>query len=400
MEKHAMDRLIDYDRRQVLLNEDQLGPYPLEKLPRVDKPTNDYVGPIARRNEREQALVKSMSGDYGETVAKKAEDFAFNYPIGKAYLNFIKAVNDLPESDVALEKAPIPQDPGILTRHIKKMAYFMGADMVGICKVPESAMYTHKVDQTPIDISMKYAIVFLVRKHMETVNASYGDEWIDDPVSYQCYQRLTSMTMVMADYIRQLGYPSKASCFDNYVTLMPQLVLESGLGEVSRLGIVLNPFVGAAFKAAAVLTDLPLLPDKPVDFGLQKYCESCFVCALQCPTQSVSKGKKEEYNGYMTWKMNEKKCAIHCTTNSHGNVCGRCTKVCPFNRPETAPSDFADWDGNLDYIYDAVNRRRLWLEEHEFEDTLEKHNKWWFPLYSDENGKISIAKERPYKRKK
>jgi hypothetical protein len=34
---------------------------------------------------------------------------------------------------VAEEKAPLPDDPHILTRHIKSLAYFLGADMVGVC---------------------------------------------------------------------------------------------------------------------------------------------------------------------------------------------------------------------------------------------------------------------------
>ena len=54
---------------------------------------------------------------------------------------------------------------------------------------------------------------------------------------------------------------------------MTPLIIEAGLGEGSRLGIALNPFVGASFKAAAVLTDLPLEVDKPIDFGLQEYCK-------------------------------------------------------------------------------------------------------------------------------
>ena len=158
----------------------------------------------------------------------------------------------------------------------------------------------------------------------------------------------------------------------------------------------LNPFIGATFKAAAVLTDLPLLADKPIDFGLQKYCDSCFVCATQCVTQSISKGKKEEYNGYMTWKMDERKCAIHCTTNNHGNICGRCVKICPFNRPDSNPEDFKNWDGDLNFIYDSVNKRRLWLEEHNYIDSSEKTDKWWFPHF-EKDGILTIGSERKYK---
>jgi hypothetical protein len=35
----------------------------------------------------------------------------------------------------------------------------------------------------------------------------------------------------------------------NYITLMTPLILAAGLGEASRLGIALNPFQWANFKA-------------------------------------------------------------------------------------------------------------------------------------------------------
>ena len=97
---------------------------------------------------------------------------------------------------------------------------------------------------------------------MPTIAASHGDEWLDDTVAYQAYQRLACMSNTLADYIRRLGWPARSDAFNNYVTIMPRLVALAGLGEFSRLGIVVNPFVGAAFKAAAVLTDLPSgMPD-------------------------------------------------------------------------------------------------------------------------------------------
>lgn len=95
------------------------------------------------------------------------------------------------------------------------------------------------------------------------------------------------------------------------MTIMPRLVALAGLGEFSRLGIVVNPFMGAAFKAAAVLTDLPLVPDGPIDFGLQNYCSVCKICAEQCPMHAISTGEQEEYRGYMLWRTDERRCVAH-----------------------------------------------------------------------------------------
>ena len=76
----------------------------------------------------------------------------------------------------------------------------------------------------------------------------------------------------MANYLRRLGIDAVPSNMNNYYTLMPQVVLDAGMGELSRMGIILNPFLGCNCKYAAVLTNLELEVDGYVDFGLQKYC--------------------------------------------------------------------------------------------------------------------------------
>ena len=191
---------------------------------------------------------------------------------------------------------------------MKKMTYFCGAEMVGVCEVPEDVYYTNKVDGAPVERYYRCAIVFLVRTHLPTLRASYGNEWLDDTVAFQAYQRLACTANTVADYIRRLGWPARSDAFNNYVTIMPKLVTLAGLGEFSRMGIVVNPFVGAAFKAAAVLTDLPLVPDKPIDFGLQHYCAVCKVCAEQCPMHAITPGEKTEYRNYINWQTDQRKC--------------------------------------------------------------------------------------------
>ena len=60
----------------------------------------------------------------------------FACPLGRPITTFRSTLTDYPENEVAPEKAPLPEDTRIVTRHIKKMAYFTGAEMVGVCEVP------------------------------------------------------------------------------------------------------------------------------------------------------------------------------------------------------------------------------------------------------------------------
>jgi epoxyqueuosine reductase QueG len=176
---------------------------------------------------------------------------------------------------------------------------------------------------------------------------------------------------------------------------MPQLVIEAGLGEESRMGIAINPFAGASFKVSAVLTDLRLEADKPIDFGLQDYCSRCRICAEQCPTQAISYGEKVEHNGYMKWPHDGVRCATGVITNKVGNICQRCTKTCPWNRRDSAPEFFASWDGDIQALHDSVNAQAALRRENDFVEPEEHSEKWWFPLVVD-GGTVVEAPEFDY----
>lgn len=375
---------MDYTYRDILLSDTQLGPYPLEKLPHVDIATTHHTDQTRRRSLSEAAFARAARGEYGQTVLDKSTKFFNREPILSAMtgVHFHLARCKLPE--IAKEKAPLPEDPLVITRHIKSLGYFFGADMVGVCRLPQSAVYAADEKGDPIETDYKYAIVVLNVKDTNTIRASYGREWIDDPVSFQVYQKCALQCLNLASYIQRLGYPAFASIVGTYKNLMTPLIIESGLGEGSRLGIALNPFVGASFKAAAVLTDLPLVPDKPIDFGLQKYCAECKICAEQCPTSAISDRKKEVYNGYETYRHNFKLCYSGIMTNPVGSFCQHCTKTCPWNRPDNRPEDFRGWDGNLDFLYESVARQAKHLKDNNFVEPDEYHHKWWIPLeYKD-----------------
>lgn len=133
---------LDLSRRGVLLNDEQLGPYPLEKLKRVERLTVDIVEDSPRVDEKEMAFAKCRLGGFGDVLKKRMEDFTVRVPIGASYYHFQKYLNDYPENEVAPEKAPLPEDTRIVTRHIKKMAYFTGrrwwecARCPGMCITP------------------------------------------------------------------------------------------------------------------------------------------------------------------------------------------------------------------------------------------------------------------------
>jgi ferredoxin len=381
---------MNFQYRDILFNNEQLGPYPLEKLRRVDSPTTAYTGKIGRQSRSESGMVKALASETGRRMRESGVMFFDRDPLCSSLSSFQSHLARFPLPELAATKAPIPNDPRVLTRHIKSLAYFLGADMVGICALPESVVFAEE------DVcDYKYAVVLLNAKKAQITRQSYGREWIDDPCSFQSYQRCACQSQVMSAYLLRLGWRADSSIVGKYPTLMPQLIIEAGLGEESRIGIALNPFVGASFKVSAVLTDLPLECDQPIDFGLQDYCENCKICAEQCPMQAISHDGKEEYNGYMKWKHNGVKCATGVITNPIGNICQRCTKTCPWNRRDSAPEHFADWDGDIRFLHDSVNRQATLRRENNFVEPEELREKWWFPLMRD-GGDIVEAPEFDY----
>ena len=77
---------------------------------------------------------------------------------------------------------------------------------MGICRLPESAVYSCDRDGNPIDIDYQYAIVIVMRKELPTIDASTGYDWIGDPISFQAYQRSSFTAHTIANYIKRLGY--------------------------------------------------------------------------------------------------------------------------------------------------------------------------------------------------
>ncbi len=370
------------DYRNALFENGQLGPFPTHRLRRVDKPTTMVTDSVQRIDARESAIARGRRGDFGAIAQREQPRGSTKHPLSAAQIDVVCHLAAIKDNEVAACKAPISEDPKTLSLHIKRLGYFSKADIVGICRIPEYAVYSHDLRGNPLDIDYQYAIVIVVSKECETVKASKGSDWIGGAISFQAYVRAASIVHTLANYIRRLGYDASAQHVspgpnDRYQVLVPPLLLWAGIGEVSRAGIILNPFLGLNFKAAVVLTNMPLEPDKPIDFGLQDFCQHCGICTEACPSKAIPMGDKVMYNGYETWKLDERRCGMFWLTNQKGTGCNRCIKVCPWTRPNTLPNNMVRW---------AVKRsslaRRLAVKADHILDRRKANekDKWWFDL--------------------
>lgn len=362
-----------------------LGKYPMEKIKRVDKTTTLITDDIPRVPQRSNFFVRARHGDLGPRPQSQVSKFVTKYPLSAALSRIMRPQVELQDGPIASEKAPIPEDPVELANHVKSLCYFLDADIVGICEVPEWAWYSHDLDGVIIEPRHKFAIVILIDQGFETMDASSGDDWISGAQSFRAYLKGSTISCTVAGYLRELGFDARAHTNSDSQVLHIPLTLLAGLGELSRIGeTVLNPFLGPRFKTAVITTNLPLAVDKPIDFGLQDFCNKCKKCARECPPRAISFGNKVMFNGYEMWKPDVEACTRYRITNPNGSACGRCMKMCPFNK-----------EGLLQHrigLSAAIHFpfvRRLLIKLDDFVGYGKRKHiwKWWLDLES-KNGKI------------
>ncbi len=312
-----------------------LGPHPFETLKRVDAPTT-YIDAanVARVPKRANMFARSLFGDLGPKtqegskngnyVRKSAAAYAFRPSLGAFIL--------LQDGDPAPERHPTTGDPARNAENIKAAAYFLGCDAVGLSACPDWAYYSHDAAGQPIDPYHENAISIIIDQGHETMEGASGDDWIACAQSMRAYLRFSLLGGVLAEHIRRLGHSARVHSVMDDEVLNPPLLLLSGLGEVSRIGeVILNPFLGPRLKSGVITTDMPMSHDKPIDFGLQAFCESCNKCARECPSGAITAGPKLMFNGYEIWKSDSQKCTTYRVSQPNGAMCGRCMKTCPWN---------------------------------------------------------------------
>lgn len=110
--------------------------------------------------------------------------------------------------------------------------------------------------------------------------------------------------------------------------------IEAGIGELGKHGSILNDEFGSNLRFAAVVTDMPLIPDGQRDFGANEFCMSCELCTTSCRPKAISDEKKM-VRGHKKWSVDFDKCVPFFNETSG---CTICITVCPWSRPGVAPN--------------------------------------------------------------
>ncbi|MGB1214055.1 MAG: reductive dehalogenase [Pikeienuella sp.] len=369
------------------------GPHPFETLKRVEQPTTYIDEPrIPRVPKRTDMFARAQFGDMGKAVQdgakmgnyvrKSALAFSFRAPLGAFVL--------MQDGPAAREPDPL-QDESLNAQNIKAALYFLGADAVGISRCPDWAYYSHDAAGEPLDAYHKNAISVIIDQGHETMEGASGDDWVACAQSMRAYLRFSLLGGIIAQQIRNLGYSARSHSVMDGEVLQPPLLLLSGLGEVSRIGeVILNPFLGPRLKSGAITTNMPLTHDKPIDFGMQNFCESCNKCARECPSGAITAGPKKMFNGYEIWKSDSQRCTQYRITVPGGAMCGRCMKTCPWNLEGLFAEKPFRWAAmNMPW----AAKHLAALDDKVGNGSLNTAKKWWWDLEMVNEGPYTLTEK-------
>jgi reductive dehalogenase len=188
--------------------------------------------------------------------------------------------------------------------------------------------------------SLRWMIVMMIpqsgcSKHELTVLGKVGTR--------QGYSDNSIIQARMAAALRTLGYKVGVGA----PASNPGMGILSGLGELGRTDYMISPSHGAYVRYSMfVLTDLPLTPTKPIDFGMWNFCHDCRKCAEKCPAAALSLADEPFWeitgpwngNGLRSWHIRYDLClpwrGYPGGTTAGG--CGVCQGACVFSKLDAA----------------------------------------------------------------
>ncbi len=255
-----------------------LGPYPLERLARGPMPDLTAVPASRPLSFQRPGTPHSIVNAMGE------------------YQAMMDAIRD---GLVNKARSVIPDDPAERANHLKAFGYFSDASMVGIGPLPDTALLDQPYRNPDIDrlaealrtrqtktlaagidlimadlkdsmsappstiVGHRHALVFLYAMPRDPDRGEVGCDWLDDAQTHRACLRASETAVVLANYIRLLGWDAKAHTATSSDVDLNQCTVAAGLATVEG-GQLVNPYLGTRFGVAVVTTTMDLAVDAPL----------------------------------------------------------------------------------------------------------------------------------------
>lgn len=250
------------------------------------------------------------------------------------------------------------------TCRVKSAARLYGAGLVGVSRVHPLWVYACDADEGPLELpeGIDTAVVMAVPMDYHLLRTSPSA--VAGAATGNGYSRMAFTATCVARYLTDLGWRAIPSGNDTALSI--PLAIDAGLGELGRNGLLITQRHGPRVRLCKVFTDAPLVPDKPVSFGVREFCDVCMKCADECPSGSIPRGEMTDCGptpsnspGVLKWYVNPDTCLAFWRKN--GVSCANCIRSCPFNKKAGRIHDWAR--GLVRMRSRAIDRALVWLDD-------------------------------------
>ncbi len=210
---------------------------------------------------------------------------------------------------------------------LKKFVAELGVSLFGIADITEAR------NEFNIDRKLRNNFVWGISLGQRLIRQVLEDI-VDKPTPlyFHLYRQvnffLDRAAFLLSNHIQDLGYnalPIPASQIIDWERQQGHLSHKkigrlAGLGWIGRNNLLVNPDLGSQFRLVTVLTDMPLLPDKPLDSD----CGECMLCLSSCPAGAIKEIKEDFDHQTCFEKLKE----FRRSGVISQFICGVCVKAC------------------------------------------------------------------------
>jgi epoxyqueuosine reductase len=225
-----------------------------------------------------------------------------------------------------LATAAVERSAGEWSAAVKDVCTAAGAEDAGIAALrPE---WVFEGYETPRE---RWLVVIAVAHDYDKIRAAPEEAAAAEVIRQ--YARGNRIAKALASWLRVQGHDAvpHGGPMAGPITLIPPAIA-CGMGELGKHGSLIHRRLGANFRLASVLTDVPLVADAPDVFGADDFCLHCRVCEDACPPEAIEPGK-QLVRGEKRWYVDFDKCLPYFNETQG---CAICIAVCPWSRPGVA----------------------------------------------------------------
>jgi len=290
--------------------------------------------------------------------AELAEPIAF--AAAEACFDLTEALRDHVDGKVAERR--VERSPDEWTAALGGLARSLGAVDVGVTELELYHIYTHvgrgsgAYGET-VELDHRWAFAFTVEMNHHRILQAPAPPVVEE--SALQYVEGAKIALVVASWIRRLGYPARAHIDGNYRIIAPLVARDAGLGEIGRMGLLMTPRLGPRVRLGVVTTDMPLVADDPGDDRtVIDFCTICRKCAVSCPVAAIPVGERTPVDDGLRWAIDAETCFRYW--NVIGTDCATCIRSCPYSHADSLAHNLVR---RAITASPAARRAMLWLDD-------------------------------------